>query len=319
MRFVDRSKVKKPAILDKPYDDEKTELDRAIAHYADPSKTKSYAFNRYRHAEVKEQLFKLFHGKCAYCETNYTASQPVDVEHYRPKSKVKEDKNHEGYWWLAMDWDNLLPSCADCNRVRHQPLYPEEWQARAKEISAETHAKSGKATSFPLEDNNTRKGYDARDEIEDEKRLLLNPCLDNPEEHLDFYVDRTAESPLSFVRPKQGSMGEENMGSMSIATYGLNRLGLVQDRARLVRRLQMVLEMLISMQMAERRIQKRLDEIVDENDPDHAVHQQTLKALQRYQHMLKDHIQETASPQSPYSAVVKAWLRAYKEDLEQID
>ncbi|MEF9674035.1 hypothetical protein QNM99_25505 [Pseudomonas sp. PCH446] len=44
----------------------------------------------------------------------------MDVEHYRPKGAVSEDASHPGYWWVAMDWDNLLPSCIDCNRKRKQ-------------------------------------------------------------------------------------------------------------------------------------------------------------------------------------------------------
>ena len=47
---------------------------------------------------MKRRLDLLFHGKCAYCETFYSASAPVDVEHYRPKGAVSEDPSHPGYY-----------------------------------------------------------------------------------------------------------------------------------------------------------------------------------------------------------------------------
>src|SRR5258708_1947390 len=66
--------------------------------------------------ELKWHLFELFHGKCAYCESKPQAVSTGDVEHYRPKAKVKEDSRHPGYYWLAYDITNLLPSCESCNR-----------------------------------------------------------------------------------------------------------------------------------------------------------------------------------------------------------
>src|SRR4051812_22350680 len=78
---------------------------------------------------AKPFLDKLFGGKCAYCEVIIEASHPTEVEHYRPKGAVKDEEeevvtiqtpngaeDHPGYWWLAYEWNNLLPSCIDCNR-----------------------------------------------------------------------------------------------------------------------------------------------------------------------------------------------------------
>lgn len=83
-----------------------------------------------------------------------------DVEHFRPKSKVDEDPHHPGYYWLAYDEKNLLPSCELCNRPR------------------------GKLTHFPVH------GQRARDseEIGSEQPLLLNPYNRqiDPFKHLTF-------------------------------------------------------------------------------------------------------------------------------------
>ena len=80
---------------------------------------KKRSFSVYSNPDVKAALADVFGGKCAYCESRYDRTQPVDVEHYRPKSEVKVGEvKVGGYWWLAAVWSNLLPSCIDCNRAR---------------------------------------------------------------------------------------------------------------------------------------------------------------------------------------------------------
>ena len=74
--------------------------------------------NIYGALSVRRVLEKLFEQKCAYCETKIGVNADWDVEHYRPKGRVTENTAHPGYYWLAYDWDNLLPSCAFCNQGR---------------------------------------------------------------------------------------------------------------------------------------------------------------------------------------------------------
>ena len=118
-----------------------------------------------------------FHGKCAYCETYIAQTQQGDIEHFRPKLGVTdEDDNiieveyepdrpepHKGYYWLAYDWRNLLPSCAFCNRPR---------TVDGKKI--------GKHNRFPVNGSHAT----CPDEIGGEEPLLINPLEDDPEEHL---------------------------------------------------------------------------------------------------------------------------------------
>src|SRR6266545_3401433 len=67
----------------------KRERQRVIAFYSFAANRESkYNYQAYRLEGVKKALEGLFHGKCAYCESRYTATQPVDVEHYRPKGEV---------------------------------------------------------------------------------------------------------------------------------------------------------------------------------------------------------------------------------------
>src|SRR5262249_341553 len=106
------------------------------------------SFNQKIWKELKWHLFELFHDKCAYCENKPLAGYPGDVEHYRPKGKVDEDESHPGYYWLAYDETNLLPSCSLCNQPRRAKL-----------------------THFPVKGAHSR---DAR-KLAAEVPLLLNP------------------------------------------------------------------------------------------------------------------------------------------------
>jgi uncharacterized protein (TIGR02646 family) len=62
--------------------------------------------------EVRDALKKIYHNKCAYCEK---IEHKPEIEHYRPKKRVAEDKPHNGYYWLCYEWTNLIPSCRYCN------------------------------------------------------------------------------------------------------------------------------------------------------------------------------------------------------------
>jgi uncharacterized protein (TIGR02646 family) len=129
--------------------------------------------------QVKAALEKLFHDKCAYCESKPTASADWDVEHFRPKGRVAERSDHPGYYWLVYAWVNLYPSCQHCNQRRKDP--PRWGDLRYAETG-------GKGDQFPLEDEGTRALKPGGD-LKREARLLLDPCEDQPEEHLRYTVD----------------------------------------------------------------------------------------------------------------------------------
>jgi uncharacterized protein (TIGR02646 family) len=66
---------------------------------------------RYRHADVKDALVTLFHGKCAYCESVIRHIDYGHIEHYRPKAKYPK---------LAFTWTNLVLACGVCNGSEHK-------------------------------------------------------------------------------------------------------------------------------------------------------------------------------------------------------
>jgi uncharacterized protein (TIGR02646 family) len=187
------------------------------------NRSSSYDFTAYKGTDVAAGLKSVFGSKCAYCESSYAETAPPDIEHYRPKGGVEVNGrlNKPGYYWLAADWTNLLPSCIDCNRKRTHD-FPEA----GPELR-------GKANRFPIAnpaDRATAPGQESR-----EKRLLLHPCLDKPEEHLEFISE-------GVIRARQQAGVDSEMGKVSIEIYGLDRTALTQARGRVLRLMEGVMQ-----------------------------------------------------------------------------
>lgn len=223
MIFIDRRKVAKPSILDKVGQDGRTETQRAIAYYSpfDPTKD-PFKYKLYSDASVKEALIQLFKGKCAYCESTFLHVYSGDVEHFRPKGEIEGalPNSKPGYYWLAADWDNLLLSCRNCNQKLTHSIYGDA----AKKTM-------GKMNQFPL----TAPGQHVRIHTnpqgiapEEPYRLLLNPCIDNPELHLEYGDE-------GVIRPKKNQFGIPSiLGKTSIDVFVLQRVQLVQARERVL-------------------------------------------------------------------------------------
>jgi len=144
----------------------------------------------YGDKKVKEQLIKDQHEKCCFCESKFMPTSFGDVEHFRPKGGFQQHANSKlefpGYYWLAYDWSNLLFSCEVCNR-RY------------------------KKNRFPLPDASKRiRNHHGR--LSDETPSLINPVVDNPEDHLTFNDE--------VIVPKNRSV----RGKESIKAFGLDRL-----------------------------------------------------------------------------------------------
>jgi uncharacterized protein (TIGR02646 family) len=196
-----------PTALSTPGSIGHRETTRVITFYADPKNVNKafHTYAAYKDDTVVEALTQIFHGKCAYCESRYTHVHPVDVEHYRPKGGVVAGNQLKtpGYYWLAADWDNLLPSCIDCNRRRVQ------------EIAGMPDSLLGKANLFPLR-NEANRATNPGDEIHEEP-LLINPCVDDPAQHLKFNENGIVK-------------GLTDKGRASIEVLGLHRKSLTEAR-----------------------------------------------------------------------------------------
>ncbi len=134
--------------------------------------------DHFKHTEVRKALEKLFHDKCAYCETSIAAGADWNVEHYRPNGRVAEREDHPGYYWLAYTWDNLFPSCEHCNQNRKD---------KPRWGDATVGVAQGKLDQFPVHDESDR-ALRPQDDLKAELPYLLNPCEDYPERHLTYDI-----------------------------------------------------------------------------------------------------------------------------------
>lgn len=155
----------------------------------------------YRDRRVKRALKDLFHGKCAYCESPV---QDFDVEHFRPKGRVANTPRGipSGYYWLAYQWTNLYPACQFCNRERVDiGSHEDPLDGRA----------AGKGDQFPLAPSG-RRANSPSDDLALEFPLLLDPCADDPEEHLLY-------GPLGDI----DGVAESEKGDESVRAFHLKR------------------------------------------------------------------------------------------------
>jgi len=116
-----------PAYLNSASVKEAEEEIRSIIENGDVLKSSDFPSYLWRNDHVRFPLYKYQNKKCCYCERKRTLSREFDVEHFRPKSEVK-DEDHPGYWWLAFKWDNYFLACKPCNqthKISHFPLMPD--------------------------------------------------------------------------------------------------------------------------------------------------------------------------------------------------
>ncbi|QQT55338.1 hypothetical protein I6I98_08810 [Sphingobacterium multivorum] len=139
--------------------------------------------------------------KCYYCESRCQQVATLQVEHFRPKKTVElQDTNgvhHSGYYWLVVDWHNLLLACPACN------------------------GRSAKGNRFPIlgarATTNTCN-------LQLERQLLINPEIEDPSRYLTF----NSEGQIFGTGNKATCKGYT-----SIPIYQLNRDSLVVRRKKI--------------------------------------------------------------------------------------
>ncbi|WP_437826366.1 hypothetical protein [Sorangium sp. So ce1153] len=74
--------------------------------------------------ELKQWLLELSHQKCWFSEAKDCFNH-WDVEHYRPKKSAKDadGTEHDGYWWLAFDWQNFR-ICGNAGNRKKGTFFP---------------------------------------------------------------------------------------------------------------------------------------------------------------------------------------------------
>jgi len=162
---------------------------------------------------LKETLLGLSGGKCWYCESIDSRSDNA-VDHFRPKNHVKEcpDKDNEGYWWLAFNWENYRFSCTFCNSARR---------------SATTAG--GKQDRFPLVDE-TKRARKKGDPLVDENPILIDPA--EPADCVLLTFDEDG-APASVYSKEEDPDTYERV-TQSIEIYHLDHPTIVARRAALI-------------------------------------------------------------------------------------
>lgn len=185
--------------------------------------SKNLIFELYASDDVKPALSKLFGNKCAYCEASLDG-QDLHTEHFRPKAKVAaiDHATGEGYWWLAANWENLLPACLHCNRSAG-PDYLEN-----------VDGDPGKGNRFPLIPPSKR-ARKPGEEVK-EKYGLLDPTIDEPAAYVTFSVVK-GESLISPVASNPSNI-KWKRADATIDVLKLNRSMLVRQRNDHLRYLQ---------------------------------------------------------------------------------
>ena len=171
--------------------------EQARAYFERPAKERgqeTFAFDDTVLADpdVRSALDATCAGKCAYCETPL-AEQAMLVDRFRPGSgalALDGTLSPDHYWWLAYIWENLYPSCAECQ--------------------------SFKGARFPVRGQRAAPGTTG-EALRDERPLLLEPRHDDPEQHLVYAEDSSVASTT-----------EE--GRATIEILGLNRAQLLASR-----------------------------------------------------------------------------------------
>lgn len=194
---------------------------KALQEKRDHSALKSV----YADSEVRKALERLFSAKCAYCESKLGSTADWEVEHFRPKGRVAERKDHPGYYWLTYKWENLYPSCQHCNQRRKDQPHWDDLVPRPS---------GGKVDQFPLGDETTR-ALQPTDDIQAEDKLLLDPCNDDPENHLGY-------DPTGQVF----SVNNSRSGERTIAVVHLNRRRLRMRRRETLQLVSSLLKVIAS-------------------------------------------------------------------------
>ena len=125
---------------------------------------------------------------------------------------------HPGYFWLALEWRNIVPSCAGCNALQGKlnqfPVSADHCYA-VHLADKEVAAIQGKPIPIPGHQQLYLLGSEELNRRE--HPLLLHPYFDDPSEHLS--IDKFG-----------GLTGISDRGKISIPVFNLDEDGLRGER-----------------------------------------------------------------------------------------
>ncbi|EJA7360668.1 hypothetical protein MWW42_003913 [Vibrio alginolyticus] len=185
---------------------------------------------------LKKWLSDLSDGKCWYCEAS-SERATADVDHFRPKAGVSCDRtklsSHDGYYWLAYEWENYRYSCQRCNR-------PEK----------ENNITFGKHNEFALLDENQRNNTPSCNNIELPK--LLDPCIDNDTKLL-AHLSNGEVAPVYPVGTDEYLRAE-----YTVKVFGLNQYGVPKKKKDAWEPIQLLIDLAGNNPQVVQQLQKKL-------------------------------------------------------------
>lgn len=202
---------------------------RQIKRAIDNIDGEKYNGTYYKHDDVrkllraysihKTQMEEGDFAKCNYCESNVEHGVTLQVEHYRPKAKVVSGENDytelPGYYWLGLEWTNLLLACPKCNGKDAKGNQFPIRGIRAKPVNVISII-----DNQPVLDRTHCDAHEAP--LCNEEPLLLNPEIDHPEDYLTF-------DGVGKIIPHGNDV---ERGQLSIDIYRLNRGSLLPKRIK---------------------------------------------------------------------------------------
>lgn len=197
MIYVDRNKVEKPKFFfSKEYESKVSELKEFYQTPKNKRSQKRYIGQFYQ-SDIKDDLFKLFNGKCAYCESKLNiGGTSLFLDHFRPRNNAKgfnkEETDLDYYWWLTYEWNNFYLSCLECNKF--------------------------KSSWFPVDGKRVKPLTGYSEIIKFENNLIIDPCIDKIENHISYEFN--TGNVISLNRK----------GKTTIEILNLNRRRLVNGR-----------------------------------------------------------------------------------------
>jgi uncharacterized protein (TIGR02646 family) len=160
--------------------------------------------------EYYELLPENLKKKCWYCEAAEIRSD-MPVDHFRPKNKVEEESGHDGYWWLAFDWENYRCACTFCNSRRNFE-----------------DTEGGKACKFPLCNPESRAFSPEDDDLlQQELPDFLDPF--NPDDEKLLWFDNDGVP----VPKPDSTVDQERKVNNSIDIFHLQEKRIVRERNKI--------------------------------------------------------------------------------------
>ena len=198
MRQIRRGRMEVPKILsDKRVSFEMDAIRQFISQAQEKGGTRRAPSSDWfdEDARVRHAFEHAFDGCCAYCETRATTAPEHSndnassglIGRHRPRMLAQDEKGNTdllSYVWLTYEWENLLWICDTCAR--------------------------NKSNNFFVRNSRGRPFMSIIELREVEHERLIDPCFDDPEQHLSFHIDGQVEALTE--------LGKDTIGLLDLAS-----------------------------------------------------------------------------------------------------